>query len=221
MIPAAFDYRRASSVDEALQVLAANPAMKVLAGGQSLLPLMKLRVARPEALLDIGRLGELRGVRRMPDGSVVVGPLTTYDELQRETPLDWVRRAIDVIADLQVRNRGTIGGALAHADPASDMPAIALALDAVLVLRSTRGERAVPASEFFVGPFQTAMASDELLVEIRRPPLPAGANGHYAKLPQPASGYAIVGVAAVVARDGGRISHARIGITGVGDHPYR
>jgi carbon-monoxide dehydrogenase medium subunit len=221
MIPAAFGYTRAGSVDEALQLLARNDGSKVIAGGHSLLPLLKLRLASAETLIDVGRLSELRGTEHRPDGSVELGPLTTYAEIIEDTRLEWVREAVEQIADRQVRNRGTIGGSIAHADPASDMPAIGLALDYSAVLRSSRGERVVPFDGFFQGPFQTAMESDELLVSLRRGPLPDGAGGAYRKLANPASGYAIVGIAAVVARSGGKISHARIGVTGVHEHAYR
>jgi carbon-monoxide dehydrogenase medium subunit len=221
MIPAAFGYTRAGSVDEAVQILARDGGTKVIAGGHSLLPLLKLRLAATENLLDIGRLSELRGTRYLPDGSAELGPLTTYADIIRDTRLDWVREAVQHIADRQVRNLGTVGGSIAHADPASDMPAIGLALDYSVVLRSARGERVVPLDGFFLGPFQTAAEPDELLVSLRRGPLPEGAGGAYRKLAQPASGYAIVGVAAVIARTAGQISHARIGITGVGDHAYR
>lgn len=221
MIPAAFDYERATSVDDAVAKLAANPGAKLLAGGHSLLPLMKLRLASPGRLIDIGRLTELKGTNYLPDGSVEVGPLTTYAELLAATRLDWVADAVRDIGDVQVRNRGTIGGAISHADPASDLPAIAIALGYSAVLRSTRGEREVSLDEFFQGPFQTAMEPDEILVRLRRPPLPAGAGGAYASLEQPASGYSLVGIAAVIARSGGSISHARIGVTGVHEHAYR
>jgi carbon-monoxide dehydrogenase medium subunit len=221
MIPAAFGYARPGSVDEAVQLLAKNGGSKIIAGGHSLLPLLKLRLASTDNLIDVGRLAELHGVRYLPDGGAEVGALTTYAEILRETKLDWVREAVEQIADRQVRNRGTIGGSIAHADPASDMPAIGLALDYSAVLRSARGERVVPLDGFFEGPFQTSMEADELLVALRRGPLPQGAGGAYRKLAQPASGYAIVGVAAVVARSGGTISHARIGVTGVHEHAYR
>ena len=132
-----------------------------------------------------------------------------------------VADAIEQIADVQVRNRGTIGGSIAHADPASDFPAIAIAFDASAVLRGPGGERVVPLDGFFEGPFQTQIAPDEILVAIRRGPVPEGAGFAYCKLAQPASGYSIVGIAAVVGMSGGTISHARIGVTGVHEHPYR
>lgn len=219
MIPAAFDYKRASSLEEAVGLV--GDGTKVIAGGQSLVGLLKLRLARPERIVDIGRLAELRGTRFLPDGGVEMGALTTYSQAMAETRLDWAREAIEGIGDVQVRNRGTIGGAVAHADPGSDVPAIVIALGYSAVLRSRRGERVVSLDDFFTGPFETAMAPDEILVSIRRGPLPAGAGGAYAKLPQPASGYALVGVAAVVAKSGGRVSHARVGVTGVHEHAYR
>jgi Aerobic-type carbon monoxide dehydrogenase, middle subunit CoxM/CutM homologs len=222
MIPAAFGYQRPTSLDEALAAIAsADGGVKVLAGGQSLLPLMKLRLARPETLVDIGRIAELRGVRPQPDGGLEIGALTTYAELLGSTSLQMAVEAISEIGDVQVRNRGTVGGAIAHADPASDLPALALALDYSAVLRSLRGERVVPLDGFFTGAFETAMEHDELLVAIRRGPLPVGMGGSYLKLAQPASGYSIVGVAAVVAMSGGTVSHARVALTGVGEVAYR
>jgi carbon-monoxide dehydrogenase medium subunit len=221
MIPTAFGYARPGTLDEALQLLSQDGGSKVIAGGHSLLPLLKLRLASAETLIDIGRLGDLRGTRHPPDGSAELGALATYADIIEDTRLDWVREAVEQIGDRQVRNRGTIGGSIAHADPASDMPAIGLALDYSAVLRSARGERVVPLDGFFQGPFQTAIEPDELLVALRRGPLPDGAGGAYRKLAQPASGYAIVGVAAVVARSGGKISHARVAITGVGEVAYR
>jgi carbon-monoxide dehydrogenase medium subunit len=219
MNPAAFEYTRASSLADA--VAAVGGGAKVIAGGQSLLPLLKLRLAAADKLVDIGRLDELKGYRPQPDGGLEMGALTTYAEWQAATTFPGVAEAIDHIADVQVRNRGTIGGSIAHADPASDFPAIALAFEGSAVLRGPGGERVVPLDGFFEGPFQTAMAPDELLIKIVRGPLPAGAAGAYRKLAQPASGYSIVGVAAVIALDGGTVSHARVALTGVGANPYR
>jgi carbon-monoxide dehydrogenase medium subunit len=221
MIPAAFGYQRPTTLDAALAALAADGSAKVLAGGMSLLPLMKLRLASPGTLIDIGRLEELKGARALPDGGFELGALSTYADVLETTQLDFAKDAILGIGDVQVRNRGTVGGAIAHADPASDLPALGLVLDYSLVLRSARGERVVPSDGFFEGPFQTAMAPDEILISMRRPPLPAGASGAYRKLEQPASGYSIVGVAAVVASSGGSISHARVALTGVGEVAYR
>jgi carbon-monoxide dehydrogenase medium subunit len=230
MIPAAFEYDRATSVDEALGLLLQHgPDAKVIAGGQSLLPLMKLRLARPDRLIDIGRLDALRGVRELPDGRLAIGALTTYADLladSRVTALALFGDALPNIADLQVRNRGTIGGSIAHADPASDVPALLLALDAELVCRSAdRGERVVPVGSFFQGAFTTALGHDELLMEIRLP-APSGSYGSaYEMLEQPASGFAIAGVAAVIGRTGAAedalIDDVRVAVTGVGDVQYR
>ena len=219
MNPAAFEYTRAASLADA--VAAVGGGAKVIAGGQSLLPLLKLRLAAADKLVDIGRLDELKGYRPQPDGGLEMGALTTYADWQAATTFPGVAEAIDHIADVQVRNRGTIGGSIAHADPASDFPAIALAFEGSAVLRGPGGERVVPLDGFFEGPFQTGIQPDEILVAIRRGPVPQGAGFAYAKLAQPASGYSIVGIAAVVVKSGGSISHARIGVTGVHEHPYR
>jgi len=219
MIPAAFDYARAASVDDAIAQLAGGA--KAIAGGQSLIGLLKLRLAQPERLVDISGLAELKANGELPDGGYEIGALTTYAEVAAATKLEWARDAVLHVGDVQVRNRGTIGGSVAHADPGADAPAILIALGYSAVLRSSRGERVVSLDGFFEGPFQTAIADDELLVALRRGPLPAGAGGAYTKLAQPASGYALVGVAAVVARSGGTVSHARIGVTGVHEHTYR
>jgi carbon-monoxide dehydrogenase medium subunit len=222
MIPAAFSYERPATLDAALATLAASGgSAKVIAGGMSLLPLMKLRLAHPDTLVDIGRLAELKGARPTADGGFEMGALTTYAEALDATSLAFAIDCLSDIGDVQVRNRGTVAGAIAHCDPASDAPALGLALDYTAVIRSTRGERVIPLDEFFEGPFQTRLESDEILVALRRPALPEGAEGAYRKLEQPASGYSIVGVAAVVASAGGAITHARVALTGVGDHPYR
>jgi aerobic carbon-monoxide dehydrogenase medium subunit len=220
VIPAAFEYKRPTSIDDALTAIAGGDA-KVLAGGQSLLPLLKLRLAHADTLVDIGRIGELRSFGETADGGYEIGAMATYAEIIGATKLGWTAEALEQVGDVQVRNRGTVAGSLAHCDPGSDAPAISLALDYSVVLRSKRGERVVPVDQFFVGPFQTAMEPDEMIVKLRRGPLPAGVTGAYRKLAQPASGYSIVGVAAVIGQEGGDISHARVGITGVGDHPYR
>jgi len=222
MIPSAFGYHRATSVDDALSAIsAADGGAKIIAGGQSLLPLMKLRLASAETLVDIGRLDELKGLRPLPDGGLEIGALTTYAEVLDSTALQIAVEAISDIGDVQVRNRGTVGGAVAHADPASDLPALGLALDYSVVLRSSRGERVVPLDGFFEGAFETGIAADELVVALRRGPLPGGIGGSYQKLTQPASGYSIVGVAAVVAKSGGSVGHVRVAITGVGEVAYR
>jgi carbon-monoxide dehydrogenase medium subunit len=226
MIPAAFDYQRASTIDEALGALSSGDgSVKLLAGGQSLLPLLKMRLAFAEKLVDIGRIAELKGVRQMGDGRLAIGALTTYAELIGSPAESYglLRDVLPIIGDLQVRNLGTVGGAIAHADPASDLPACLLSLDAEIVARSSRGERIIPIGGFFQGPFQTDLADDEILTEVRLPGPRDDAGSAYLSLEQPASGYALVGVAAVVFGSGsGRgIASANIGITGVGDHAYR
>jgi carbon-monoxide dehydrogenase medium subunit len=222
VIPAPFTYQRVGSLDEAIEALAASEgSAKVIAGGMSLLPLMKLRLAQPGALIDIGRVEELRHHGPTPDGGYELGALATYADIIEDTPLGFARDCLLGIGDIQVRNRGTIGGAISHADPASDAPALALALDYSVVLRSKRGERTEPVDGFFEGAFQTAIAPDEILVKAVRGPLPAGSGGSYQKMEHPASGYSIVGVAAVVAMDGGVVSHARVALTGVGEVAYR
>ena len=217
---AAFGYRRASSLDDALAALADGDA-KVIAGGMSLLPLMKLRLASPESLVDIGGLSELRAMGPTADGGLEIGALVTYAEVLANTQLPIAVQCIYGIGDIQVRNRGTVGGAISHADPASDLPALGLALDYSAVLRSSRGERTVPLDGFFEGPFQTGIAADEILVKMVRGPLPAGAGGSYQKMEHPASGYSIVGVAAVIVASGGSVTHARVALTGVGEVAYR
>jgi carbon-monoxide dehydrogenase medium subunit len=227
VIPASFDYIRATSVEHALELMAEHGSdAKVLAGGQSLIPLMKLRLARPDRLIDIGRLDDLRGVREMTGGGLAIGPLTTYAALLEDGRIvsyDLLADALPRLGDVQVRNRGTIGGSIAHADPASDVPALLLALDAGVVCRSAhQGERVVPITEFFDGPFSTALREDELVTEIRVPAASMSYGSAYRALEQPASGYAIAGVAAVIGGTGdGVFSDVRIAVTGVGDHAYR
>src|SRR5579859_2656859 len=220
MIPAAFEYHRPTSVDDALALLAEHGSdAKLLAGGMSLLPLMKLRLARPERLIDIGRLGDLRGVRRLPDGGLAIGALTTYAELlaNREvTVYALLADALPGIGDIQVRNAGTIGGAVAHADPAADLPACLLALEAEVVARSQAGERTIPIDECITGAFASSLRPDELVVEIRLPAASGAFGSAYRSLEQPASGYALAGAAVVVGP-----GVCRIGITGVGEHVYR
>ena len=221
MIPAAFAYQRPTSLDEAVRILSSDGEAKVLAGGQTLLPLLKLRLGSAATLVDIGRIEELKGHGPTADGGYRIGALSTYVDVLAATQLPFARECLEGIADVQVRNRGTIGGAIAHADPASDAPALALALDYSVTLRSARGERTVPLDGFFKGPFETDLAPDEILVSLQRGPLPDGVAGSYQRLENPASGYSIVGVCAIVARANGALSHARIGVTGVGDHAYR
>jgi carbon-monoxide dehydrogenase medium subunit len=224
VIPAAFDYQRPASLDEALRILASDGGARVLAGGHSLLPLLKLRLASADTLVDIGDLAELRGVRRLDDGRMAVGALTTYAELLDSpvTAIGLLRDALPAIGDVQVRNRGTIGGAIAHADPASDMPACLLALDAELVIRSEDGERRTGMEGFCEAAFTTGLRHGEILTEIILPAPRDDAGSAYRALEQPASGYALVGAAAVVFVDPrGRIADSRIALTGVADRAYR
>ncbi|HEX4705466.1 MAG TPA: FAD binding domain-containing protein [Pseudonocardiaceae bacterium] len=200
MIPAEFRYRRASSVDEALDLLTEHGEdAKALAGGHSLLPLMKLRLAAPEVLVDLGALDELRYVRQDGD-TIAIGAMTRYHDLHRDgvlrTHAPLLAHVAGVVGDPQVRHRGTIGGSVAHADPAADVPAAILASDGVLVVRGPNGGRTVPAVEFFDGPFTTVLAPDELLTEIRVPSR-AGIGWGFERFTRRATDWAIVGVAAV------------------------
>jgi carbon-monoxide dehydrogenase medium subunit len=222
MIPAAFGYSRPKTLDEALKQI--GNGSKVIAGGHSLLPLLKLRLAAVDKLVDISAVPGLKGVRRLDDGRMAIGALTTYRELLESPAAEYglLSDALPMIGDVQVRNRGTVGGSIAHADPASDLPACLLALEGEIVARSPSGERTIPAADFFEGAFTTALGDDEILTEIRLPGPRDDAGSAYRKLQQRASGYAIVGVAAVVVRGAdGKIAEARIGITGVGDVAYR
>jgi aerobic carbon-monoxide dehydrogenase medium subunit len=224
--PAPFEYHRAESVEDAIGLLQElGDQAKLIAGGHSLLPVMKLRLAQPAHLIDLGRIDGLRGVTA--DGSTIrIGALTTHHQLATDDTLRQVLPVLaetaGVIGDVQVRNRGTIGGALAHADAAADYPAAILALDASIVAVGPSGERLIPAADFFVGFLTTALAPDEILTEIRISALPARTGTSYQKLANQASGYALTGIAAVITLgDDGRCSQAKIGITGAGDKAVR
>ncbi|MFJ4466993.1 FAD binding domain-containing protein [Streptomyces sp. NPDC089424] len=224
MIPPAFDYARPHSLEEAVRTLAdAGEDGKVLAGGQSLLPLLRMRLAFPELVVDVGRIPELRGVREDGD-TLVIGAMTTHHEVLHD-PL--VRRhagllaeATATVADPAVRHRGTFGGSLAHADPAADLPAVALALDADMVVAGPGGRRTVAARDFFVDYLQTALAPDELLVEVRIPKTDGWAF-HYEKFHPVAQSWPIVGVAVLVRREDGHLTQARIGLANMGSTPLR
>ncbi|MBC6456957.1 FAD binding domain-containing protein [Actinomadura sp. HBU206391] len=225
MIPAEFGYVRPESVEEAVTSLTeAGEDAKVLAGGQSLLPLMRLRLAYPEVLVDLDRVAELRGVRDDGD-ALFIGAMTTHDEVAKDSlvrahaPL--VALATATVADPAVRHRGTFGGSLAHADPAGDLPAVTLALDAVFVARSDRGTREIPASEFFVDLLTSALEPDELLTGIRLPKLGEGWACHYEKFHRTAQAWAIVGVACAVRRSNGTVAEARVALTNMGSAPVR
>jgi carbon-monoxide dehydrogenase medium subunit len=221
MIPNEFDYAAPESLSEALALLSQRPEdAKLLAGGHSLIPLMKLRLAAPGLLIDLRRLGELSGIRRDGD-TLVIGATTTHREVAASPLLREAAPALSQaaasIGDRQVRARGTIGGSLAHADPAADLPAVILALNAELVARSSSGERRIAADGFFTGLLETALQPEEMLTEIRVPVAPRSA---YLKMPNPASHYALAGVA-VALQGNGTISSARVGVTGATFYAYR
>ncbi len=226
MIPAAFAYHRPRTVQAALRLLQLHGHdAKILAGGQSLLPMMKLRVATPAHLIDIGRVASLRGIR-LRQGVLRIGAMATHQEIEFSPAVRRVAPALvetaAVIGDLQVRNLGTIGGALIHADPVADYPATVLALGAEFTLQGPAGLRTVPAAEFFLGPMTTAASWDEIMTEITVRAAPAGCGAAYLKMPNPASGFALVGVAAAIGLDqAGRCAHVRVGITGVASAAYR
>ncbi|MEU5883699.1 xanthine dehydrogenase family protein subunit M [Spirillospora sp. NPDC047279] len=226
MIPPSFDYIRPTTVDQAVSALAeAGEDAKVLAGGQSLMPLLRLRLAYPEALIDLDRVDGLREIRP-ENGHLFIGAMATHHEVMRHpliaehAPL--IAKATATVADPAVRHRGTFGGSLAHADPAGDLPAVALALDAVFLARSAaRGEREIPAAEFFVDWMTSALEPDELLVGVRVPKLGPGWGVHYEKFHRTAQAWAIVGVACAVRRERGAIEDARVALTNMGPAPVR
>jgi len=226
MNPSEFAYQRPGSVEEAIALLEEHgEGAKLIAGGHSLLPIMKLRLAEPETLVDIGRIPELRGVRRA-DGEIRIGALTTHHQIATD---EQIRSAVPLLADTaarvgdrQVRNRGTIGGALAHADAAADYPAAILALDASIVARGSQGERRIPAREFFLDFLTTALQPNEILTEVLISIPTEGHGWSYQKLANQASGYAIVGVGAVVILDGqGAVADVRVGVTGAAAVAWR
>ncbi|WIY02547.1 xanthine dehydrogenase family protein subunit M [Amycolatopsis mongoliensis] len=224
MIPASFDYLRPSTVDEAVQALAsAGEDAKVLAGGQSLLPVLRMRLATPTTLIDLGRVAELRGVRDDGD-ALVIGAMTTHYDVQRDPLIAehaaLLKEATDTVADPQIRHRGTLGGAISHADPAGDLLAPVLALDASLVVAGPSGRRTVPAADFFQDLFTTALAADELLVEIRVPKH-TGWRAHYEKFNRVAQAWSMVAVAVTVRTEAGVIEEARVALTNMGSTPVR
>lgn len=226
MIPAAFDYIAPRTLGEAMRALAAHGEnAKLLAGGHSLLPLLKLRLAHPGLLIDLGRIPGLSAISQQND-KIVVGALATHYGIESSELLKKNCRLLPEtargIGDVQVRNRGTIGGSLAHADPSADWPAAILALGGELRLHGQRGERRVGAEEFFVGPLTTAIEPDEILTEIRVPASERRCGSAYLKMAQQASGFAIVGVAVVLRVDAkGRCEEIGIGVTGLGEKPFR
>jgi carbon-monoxide dehydrogenase medium subunit len=222
VIPTTFEYTRATSLDDALAKLkAAGAGGKFIAGGHSLVPLMKLRLSEPSVLIDISRIPDLAGIRER-DGRITIGAATVHHDVETSSLLrercPVVADAAATIGDPQVRNRGTLGGSLAHSDPSADMPAVMLALDAEIHLKGPKGWRVVKAPDFFQGLFTVDMAADEIVASVQFVPVRAAG---YAKLHQRASHYAIVGVAAALEVSGGTIVSARIGLTGAESHARR
>jgi len=225
VIPAAFDYTRVDTVDEAVQALTQHGEdAKVLAGGHSLIPLLRLRMAFPSVLVDVGRVDEMRGVSDAGD-HLVIGAATTHDEVQHHELVrehcPAVSHVVSHVGDVQVRHRGTFGGGMAHGDSAGDLPALALALDATFVVAGNGGRREVPASEFFVDYLQTAVGPDEVLVEVHVPKLGSDWGYDYQKFSRVAQAWAIVGSLALVRRDNGSIGEARVGLTHMATVPLR
>ncbi len=224
MIPTAFDYLAPTSVEDALSALAQHgDDAKIIAGGQSLLPVLRMRLNAPEVLIDLGKIESLRGVRDDGD-AIVIGAMTPHsvvgsDPLVAEHAA-LITKAVHHLADAQIRHRGTFGGALAHADPAGDLGAPTLALDAEFVIQGSGGTRTVPAAEFFVDLFETAIGDDEILTEVRIPKH-TGWGAHYEKFVRVAHQWPIVAVAATVQSDGGAIGAVKVGLTNMGNTPVR
>ncbi len=223
MYSSEFDYVRATSLAEAIDLIAKNPDARLLAGGHSLIPAMKLRLAAPSMLIDIGGLDELRGITALDDGTIEIGAMTTHDsiatseDVRNGCPL--LSETAVLIGDQQVRNCGTIGGALAHADPAADYPTAVMALDATMTARSDSGKRTIVARSFFVERFTSALQPGGVLTSIRMPSYGKGTGGVYLKHKHPASSFAVVGVAALLTLENGKCSRARVVIGGVTTNP--
>jgi aerobic carbon-monoxide dehydrogenase medium subunit len=222
MRPAAFEYHRPGSLEEAIALLAGDGEARPLAGGHSLLPMMKLRLATPTALVDLGRIAGLAGIER-EDGGLRIGALTTHDAVARselvQAECPALAEAAAVIGDAQVRNRGTIGGSAAHADPGADSPTVLKALGATIAVAGPGGEREIGADDFFRGLFETALRAGELVTAVRVPATPHGGGAAYVKHAHPASGYAVVGVAAAVTVAGGACTAARVTVGGAVPSP--
>lgn len=224
MFPAKFDYYRADSVEQALGLLQQHDEAKLMAGGHSLLPTMKLRLAQPEAVIDIGRIAELSGVTRS-NGTIRVGALTTHANIAASSELyahgEVLAEAAANVGDPAVRHKGTLGGNLAHADPASDPPAAVLALNGTIVLQSSSGERKVAAHDFFVDLLETDLKEDEILTAVELPALGEKSGSAYVKFEHPASGYAICGAAAVISLNAdGSCASANLCFNGVTAKPF-
>ncbi len=226
MKPAPFDYARPDTVADAVALLASRPGdCKLLAGGQSLLPMLNFRVVRPAVLVDIGRLIELDTQRRTPDGGLELGALTRHRTLESSpvvagySPL--VPAVMAHVAHLAIRNRGTLGGSLSHADPAAELPMLARLLDARIVAQSPRGERAIAAADFFVAPLTTCLQDDEMVVRVVLPPLPAAAGWAFEEHARRPGDFAMAAVAVLLPLQQGRVHQPRIAMMGVGDTPLR
>lgn len=224
MIPSKFDYVKPASVAEAVTALVqGGDDAKILAGGQSLIPVLRLRLAAPSVIIDLGGIAELRGIREDGD-HIVIGAMTAYHDIVRDDlvkqHVNLLAQATETVADNQVRHRGTLGGSLAHADPAGDLGAVALALDAELVIAGADGNRTVSAADFFVDYFTTAIGEGEILTEIRFPKY-TGWGSHYEKFNRTAQAWSMCAVAAAIKVDGGTISEARVGLTNMGTTPIR
>jgi aerobic carbon-monoxide dehydrogenase medium subunit len=225
MIPARFDYVKPATADEAVRALQeGGEDAKVIAGGQSLLPLLRLRLAYPDLLVDVGGLDDLRGVTDAGD-SLLIGATTTHYQLVHDpliaTHCGVIAQAAAMVADPAVRHRGTFGGSLAHGDPAGDLPAVALALGATMIARGPGGEREIPASDFFVDYLTTALQPGEILIGVRVPKLGGDWGYRYEKFHRTAQAWAIVGVAALARRSNGHVAEARVGLTNMGSVPIR
>lgn len=226
MKPAPFEYVRPSTLDEAIAFLADHgPDAKVIAGGQSLVPMLNLRLARVRYLVDIGRLTELGGIERTSDGGLRLGALVRHRETERSAEIREVAPLLSEaavhIGHPAIRNRGTLGGSLAHADPAAELPAAVVALDATIVVRGPDGERRIPAQEFFVTIFTTALGPGELVTAVEVPPAPPGSGWAFMEVARRHGDFALVGVGAGLQVEDGRCRMARIAFTGVGDVPVR
>ena len=225
MYPAQFDYHAPGSIKEALDLLGQHKDdAKLLAGGHSLLPAMKLRLARPAHLVDLRKIPGLSGIRE-EGGTLVIGAMTTHYAVESSAAVKGkcavLAATAALIGDPMVRNMGTIGGSLAHADPAADYPATIIALNAEMVVEGAKGKRTIKVDDFFKGLMTTAVGADEILTEVRVPALAANQSAAYMKFPHPASRFAVVGVAAVLTLDGGKVSKASIGVTGAGTRAVR
>jgi len=225
MVSTSFDYQRANSVEEAVSLLQNHGGdAKLLAGGHSLIPAMKLRLNSPAVLIDVSRIASMRGIREQ-DGQIIIGAMTTHHEIANS---DLLKAKIPVLAetaaaigDIQVRNKGTIGGSLVHADPAADWPAAIIAADAQMHIHGSGGARLVSAADFFTGFYETAVGETDVLTDIHFPIPPAGSKSTYQKFPQPASRYALVGCAVQLTMNGDTVGDCRVGFTGVSDAAFR